>query len=90
MYKIQTSRQFEKDFSLCARRNYNLDFLEAVIQLLEEKGFLPLKYKPHPLLGKHKDYWECHIKSDWLLIWKKDSKNNSIELVRTGTHSDLF
>ena len=31
---------------------------------------------------------ECHIESDWLLIWKADSK--AVYLTRTGTHSDLF
>ena len=32
--------------------------------------------------------WECHIESDWLLVWDED--NISVTLMRTGTHSDIF
>ena len=36
---------------------------------------------------------ECHIisiSSDWLLIFKIDEKRNTLNLARTGTHSELF
>ncbi|HEY5510370.1 MAG TPA: type II toxin-antitoxin system YafQ family toxin [Prolixibacteraceae bacterium] len=46
--------------------------------------------KAHLLSGNYNGYWECHIKPDWLLIWRQDDKTKVIELVRTGTHSDLF
>lgn len=32
---------------------------------------------------------ECHIQGDYLLIWL-DEKNDVIELVRLGSHSELF
>jgi mRNA-degrading endonuclease YafQ of YafQ-DinJ toxin-antitoxin module len=31
---------------------------------------------------------ECHIQSDWLLIYK--ATNTEVLLARTGTHADLF
>ena len=34
--------------------------------------------------------WECHITSDWLLIWQQDDKQLRLILVDTGSHSDLF
>ncbi|WP_317132770.1 type II toxin-antitoxin system YafQ family toxin [Pedobacter sp. BS3] len=40
--------------------------------------------------GNWDGYWECHIKPDWLLIWKQDETIKLITLTRTGTHSDLF
>lgn len=33
-------------------------------------------------------FLECHIESDWLLIY--DVNGEVVILVRTGTHEDLF
>lgn len=33
-------------------------------------------------------YKECHIESDWLLIYKQT--DDELRLDRTGTHADLF
>ena len=90
MYKIRTSKKFEKDFVRCTKRNYDLQLLGNVLKLLELSGKLPVKFKTHPLSGNLKGYHECHIKPDWLLIWKQDDTNKIIVLVRTGTHADLF
>ncbi|WP_197739831.1 type II toxin-antitoxin system mRNA interferase toxin, RelE/StbE family [Pedobacter sp. BS3] len=51
---------------------------------------LDRKYKVHKLSGNYKDNWECHIKSDLLIIWIEISNDNTIKLVRLGSHSDLF
>jgi len=90
VYKIKTSKRFEKDFVKCAKRNFNLELLGKALEILESTGSLPRNYKPHILSGNFSGYWECHIKTDWLLIWKIDDKTRVIELVRTGTHADLF
>lgn len=45
--------------------------------------------KPHTLTGKYKNYMECHIGPDYLLIWY-DKITDTIELVRLGSHSELF
>jgi len=90
VYKISISNKFEKDFVKCAKRNYNLELLGKVLEILESSGRLPKSYKPHVLSGDYNGYWECHIKPDWLLIWKQDDTKKLIDLVRTGTHSDLF
>ena len=90
MYKIKTSNKFEKDVVKCAKQNYNLDALEKVLSILEQTGKLPAKYRPHKLSGNYKNYWECHVKPDWLIIWRQNNKTKVIELVRTGTHSELF
>jgi mRNA interferase YafQ len=89
-YTIAFTNQFKKEAKLCKKRNYDISLLEEVMLLLRAKGELPAKYKPHILSGNYNGYWECHIKSDWLLIWLQDEKAQEITLVRTGTHSDLF
>ncbi len=52
----------------------------------EEK--LESKYRDHKLDGNYEGRRECHIESDWLLIYKL--KIDAIISERTGTHSDLF
>ena len=51
---------------------------------------LDAKYKDHPLIGDYEDFRECHIKPDWLLIYRIDDEELELYLFRTGTHSDLF
>ena len=90
MYKIYTTNRFEKDLKLCKKRNYNLNLLKGVIDLLQKDGKLPEKYKSHKLSGNYADCWECHIKSDWLLVWKQNDEELTLLFTNTGTHSDLF
>ena len=61
-----------------------------VLDILQEKGQLPAEYRPHRLHGNYEGCWECHITSDWLLIWQQDDKQLRLILVDTGSHSDLF
>ena len=34
--------------------------------------------------------WECHLQSDWLLVWMQNETELIILFTNTGTHSDLF
>jgi len=89
-YEISQFNSFKKDLKRCKKRNYDFSILKKVISLLTEKGKLSEKYKPHSLSGNYNGRWECHIKPDWILIWKQDDAKKEIYLERTGTHSDLF
>ena len=89
-YEISQFNSFKKDLKRCKKRNYDFSILKKVISLLTEKGKLSEKYKPHKLSGIFNGRWECHIKPDWILIWKQDDAKKEIYLERTGTHSDLF
>ena len=51
MYKIYTTNRFEKDLKLCKKRNYDLNLLKDVIDILQINGKLPIKYKSHKLSG---------------------------------------
>lgn len=90
MYNLTSTNQFEKDYKLCKKRGYKMESLNIIFSNLEQKGFIPAKYKPHKLTGNYKNFWECHIKPDWLLIWLQEESSKTITLTRTGTHSDLF
>lgn len=90
MYQIVTTKRFDKSLKQCKKRNYNLSLLKEVIDILQNTGTLPIKYKPHKLSGNYIGCWECHIKPDWLLIWKQNDNELILLLMDTGTHSDLF
>ena len=63
--------------------------LKKVLKMLEKENPLPRENLPHPLHGNYEGCIECHIQGDFLLIWV-DPKTDIIELVRLGTHSELF
>ncbi len=71
-----------------AKQNKDMKLLFNIIDTLANDEDIPAHFKPHPLKGRWKNYLECPIQADWLLIWKEDKKG--IYLVRTGSHSDLF
>lgn len=89
MYSLVLTTKFKKDFKRFKRRGYPASELKNILQMLHESGTVPGDYKPHKLLGKYHECWECHIKSDLLIIWKVYEDQNKIALIRTGTHSDL-
>jgi len=90
MYKVFTTNRFEKDLLRCKKRNYDMTLLSNVVSILANSGKLPSKYKPHKLSGKYAGCWECHIQSDWLLVWQQNDKELILLFTNTGTRSDLF
>ena len=82
------TKQFEKDLKLCKKRNKDIEKLKSIISQLIDQIELPRKNKDHKLIGSYSGRRECHIESDWLLIYK--IQNDEIIFERTGTHSDLF
>ena len=82
------SSRFKKDFRACVKRGYDISLLEAVIDILRIPDKLPEFYLDHQLSGSYSGYRECHIKPDWLLIYRRDT--SELYLARTGTHAELF
>ena len=81
---------FDKDRNAMKKRNKEITLLRDVMSMLiQEKPLLP-KHKNHPLKGKYKGKWECHVEPDWLLTYRIDKKKNRVIFYRTGSHSDLF
>ena len=65
-----------------------MDKMRQVILLLLSGESLPPRNRDHPLSGDWAGHRECHIDPDRLPIYKVDAE--SLYLVRTGSHSDLF
>lgn len=86
------SGQFKRDYKLALKRGLDRKKLEEVITLLCAETPLPERYRDHALVNSrnYKDMRECHIQPDWLLIYKVVWETLILELIRTGSHSDLF
>jgi len=63
------------------------NYIEVVYNLLNGEP-LEAKYKDHQLKGNMREFRECHIKPDLLLVYKIE--NDVLELVDIGSHSELF
>lgn len=88
MLDVRYSSKFKRDFKTCSKRQYKMELLQQVVDILRIPDTLPLKNSDHNLSGNYTGYRECHITPDWLLIYRQD--NNELLLYRTGTHADLF
>lgn len=71
--------QFQKDVKRERRGKWRT--------LLAEEALDPI-HRDHRLVGAYLGRRECHIESDWLLIYKVEPARVVFE--RTGSHSDLF
>ncbi len=90
MLDVRFSGKIQKELKLLEKRGYNMSkFTETVVALAQNKGMLKT-FKDHPLKGSWSGYRECHITSNWLLIYKINDPTSELYLARTGTHSDLF
>lgn len=89
MREIFQQNQFKKDLKRIKKAGrYRLKDILEVVEILAQDGQLQHKNHDHPLIGDWKDFRECHILPDWLLIYRLEP--GKLILVRTGSHSELF
>lgn len=87
--KVVWTSQFKKDYNAAMKSHLDMDLLDDVIRSLANQEELDPKYKGHPLSGNWKSFMECHIRPDWLLIYKIANDKLILTLARTGSHSNL-
>ena len=88
MYTPAYTRQFSKDVKRARKRGKNLEKLKLIIRTLIEGERPDPIHRDHRLVGAYVGRRECHVESNWLLIYKL--QGNTIIFARTGTHTDLF
>jgi mRNA interferase YafQ len=84
---IYTSR-FKKDFKKIQNQTKEIIIFREILDKLRKNIKLEEKYKDHKLTGNYKNYRECHLLPDLLLIYKIN--DDEIILERIGSHSELF
>jgi len=90
LYTVKPTSAFRKDYKLALRRGLDIKLLEDVITILAMGRKLPADNRDHEFTGSWKGHRECHIRPDWLLIYRIEDNVLVLTLSRTGTHSDLF
>jgi mRNA interferase YafQ len=92
MRTIERTNAFKRDFKREKSGHYRRDLdtlISATISLLAEDKPLPDKNRDHALGGEWRDHRECHLKPDLLFIYRKPN-TEVLQLVRLGSHSELF
>lgn len=88
MREIVSTTQFRRDAKRIQKRGLDLGELREIARRLAAGDALQARHRDHKLAGNYVGYRECHVKPDWLLIYR--ITKDELVLVRTGTHQDLF
>ena len=89
-YKPVETSLYKKTRKLAEKRGLDLSLLQEPIILLAKGEPLPPKYRDHQLKGRLSVFHECHIKGDWLLVYRIIEDRLILSLHSTGTHADIF
>lgn len=89
MLEIHPSSRFKKDMKRIQKRGLNIALINDVINTLAAEKPLDEKHHDHQLRGDKRDFRECHIAPDWLLIYQVANDKLILTLSRTGTHDEL-
>ena len=61
-----------------------------LLDILISAKKIPENYKDHQLQGDLKEYRECHVRGDVLIVYKKEERLLILTLIDIGSHSYLF
>lgn len=90
-YKTRATKRFKKHAKLVKKRSVkDSEKLKSAVELLARGEKLPERFRDHELAGNLKGNRECHILPDLLLIYRIFNDILILELVDTGSHTDLF
>ena len=92
MRTIEYTGAFRRDFKRekAGRHRQKVDALVAdAVTLLANDAPMPHAYRDHPLSGQWNDHRDCHLRPDLVLIYRKPDRK-TLQLVRLGSHSELF
>ena len=88
MKTIRRTKQFKKDIKLAQKQGKDFGVLKKVVEDLCKGRQLDEKHRDHSLKGNLREFRECHLETDWLLIY--ENSETTITLRRTGSHARLF
>lgn len=86
MRKIKARNQFKRDYQKLGLLDER--WFEVMYLLINDKP-LPDYFRDHALNGEYIGFRDCHVNPDLVLIYRKVD-DDILELVRIGSHSQLF
>ncbi|MBQ6781603.1 MAG: type II toxin-antitoxin system YafQ family toxin [Treponema sp.] len=90
MLNLRFTNQFKKDFKLAQKRGYDLSEFEGIVNKLRNREPLEPKYKDHPLSNNWENHRDFHLHPDLVVIYRICENELVLEMVRIGSHSNLF
>ena len=87
-YKLRYSKAYKKGIKKL--NNSDRLLLENILSRLANGEKLESKYKNHALKGNLKGIWDCHIKPDLVLLYKKEEDIFILTALAIGSHSEMF
>jgi mRNA interferase YafQ len=84
------TKPFRKELKLMGKRGLDVDKLLELMDMIAAEQPLPPERENHPLHGKWRGAYECHVQGDWVLVYKIDDAARTVTFHHTGSHSDLF
>ena len=88
MRTIDIKNTYKQDLKRVIKQGWDGNQINDVITQLLNDDILDPSLRDHPLIGDYKDFRECHIKGDLVVIYKRDEK--ILSLYRIGRHQDIF
>ena len=91
-YMVKYSKEFKKSLRKVTKQGKDINKLLDIVDMLSQKRQLDPKYKDHALYNdkRFKDCRDCHIETDWVLIYKYLENEVVLLLVNTGSHSEVL
>lgn len=92
LYEIRSISLFRKQLKKIKKQGKDLNKLEIIVEKLANKEELDEWHRNHMLIDNkyYKNCGECHIESDWFLVYQYLKEELILLLVSTGSHSELF
>jgi len=88
-YAIRQTKRYKKSLKKMLKRGKDIKKLGNVVRMLANGETLPPQYHDHALVGDLAGLRDCHIESDWVLLYAIKNETLVLVLSNTGTHSDL-
>ena len=90
--KIDYTTKFKSQLKKVLKQGKDSKELLDVVTKLANLEELDYKYKNHDLVNdkSYRDCKECHIRPDWLLVYKYIDNKLVLLLIATGSHSEIL
>ena len=88
-YRIVKTTRYRKELKKMLKRGKDIKKIVDVVRMLANGETLPPQYHDHALVNDLAGLRDCHIESDWILLYSIEDDVLVLTLTRTGAHSDL-
>lgn len=90
-YQVVRTKRFKTAYKRVSNiKGFKKEIFIEVVETLACGRKLDVKYRDHKLTGNLKDFRECHLAPDILLLYQIDDGILILTLVSIGNHAQLF